>query len=744
LIAPLILAAAALAQDAGHFAAGASTSQAPSGQHWTVDMQQTKTNRLAREKSPYLLQHAHNPVDWYPWGPEAFERAKKEDKPIFLSIGYSTCHWCHVMEHESFESPEIAAVLNRHFVPVKLDREERPDVDRIYMTAANAAGWGGGWPLNLWLTPDLKPFYGGTYFPPESKWGRPGLPEISERVAELWKTQRAELAGDADKVAEALTRFASASGREAKLQADWLDSGFDAFRSDFDPNRGGFGDAPKFPMPVNQSFLLRYWARSGRKEALDMTVRTLTAMAAGGMYDHVGGGFHRYSVDGQWRVPHFEKMLYDNAQLAVNYIEAFQAAKDPELARVAGETLDYVRREMTHKDGGFFSAEDADSLPPEGGKQKTEGAYYLWTKAELEKLLGSSAAAFEFRYGVRPEGNALDDPHGEFGGKNILFAEHPVAETAKKIGKSEAETKRLLESARKKLLEVRSKRPRPHLDDKVLTNWNGLMISAFAKGAQALEEPEYLEAAQKAARFLRSHLYDPKTRRLKHSWREGSAAVDGMADDYAFVIQGLLDLYEADFDPAWLDWALELNKKQDELFSDKERGGYYMTAADSGKDLLARVKEDTDNVEPSASSIAALNALRLAQFTDNGKLRERAEKTIESLGAQVQRMPRAMPQMLAAVDFATAKSRQVVIVGKRDDPGTQEMLRAVRSRFIPVKIVMLVEDSTKEKLSSLLPFLRSVHAVKGKPTAYVCVHYACDLPTTDLSELGDLLDGKAQ
>jgi len=739
-LAPLLLAALAWGA-AGAEPAGRAVKGAPEPAR--------RANALLREKSPYLLQHAYNPVDWLPWGAAAFEKARREDKPIFLSIGYSTCHWCHVMERESFEDREIARMLNRHFVPVKVDREERPDVDRIYMTAATAAGWGGGWPLNLFLTPDREPFFGGTYFPPDARWGRPGFPQILERVVELWGTRRKDLSEDARKVGRALRELASSEADRAKLEASWLDGAYRDLEGSYDSVHGGFGTAPKFPMPINQNFLLRYWARSGEPRALEMAVGTLKAMAEGGIYDHLGGGFSRYSVDGEWRVPHFEKMLYDNAQLAVNFLEAFQASKDTELARVAGETLRYVLRDLALPEGGFASAEDADSLPPEGaarpGAQEKEGAFYLWTLTELEKLLGPEAAKpFAFRYGVRPEGNAFDDPHGEFRGRNILFAEGSLKETAAKFGRSEGETRRLLDGARAKLLEARSRRPRPGRDDKVLASWNGLMLSALAKGYQVLEDPAFLAAGRRAAGFLRKNLYDPGTRRLFHRWAGGERAVPGMADDYAFLVQGLLDLYEADFDLDWLDWAVDLTETQNRSFLDAGKGVLYMTSEGHDQALLARMAGDTDNVEPSAASVAALNLLRLAQFTGRKDFRDAAQALLERAGEQMRRLPRSLPQMLVAADFALSRPRQIVLAGDPQDPASVEMLRVVRSRFLPAKVVLWVTPGpVRERLAKLLPFLQGVHPIRGKTTAFVCVNYACELPTTDLRVLEDILDGKS-
>jgi len=696
-------------------------------------------NHLAKEKSPYLLQHADNPVDWHPWGAAAFEKAAKEQKPIFLSIGYSTCHWCHVMERESFEDPAIAAVLNAHFISVKVDREERPDVDKVYMTAASAAGWGGGWPLSLWLTPERKPFYGGTYFPPASSHGRPGFKDVLERIARYWKEDRGSLLNDADKLTSALERRISIDGREGPLDASALDALASELLADSDPVHGGFGGAPKFPMPANLAFLLRTHARTGDGKPLREAERTLRAMARGGIFDHVGGGFHRYSVDAQWRVPHFEKMLYDNAQLATVYLEAYQAGGGADLARVAESVLDYVLRDMTHPEGGFYSAEDADSAP-ETGAEKSEGAFYVWSRGEIESVLGARVAAvFARRYGVREEGSALDDPHGEFSGKNILYEALSAAEAAGESGLTERAVRRLCAGAAKRLLFRRAERPRPGLDDKVLASWNGLMLTALARGYQVLEEPRYLHAAEKAAAFLRARLYDESDGALYHRWRDGERAIGGMADDYAFLIQGLLDLYEASFDPRWIEWAEALADRLQRDFY-QASGGYRMTAPRAAPHLLVEIIEDSDNVEPSASSVAALALLRLSGLTGREDFRAAAEKTLHRFGGQMARAPRTLPAMMAAADFALSKPAQLIISGPLEDPATREMLRLSNSLFWPNRILMVLPtEELRRRLGRRLPALAGMVSLGGKPTAYLCKDYACERPTTDPAALADLL-----
>ncbi|MDQ6766064.1 MAG: thioredoxin domain-containing protein, partial [Verrucomicrobiota bacterium] len=659
-----------------------------------------RRNQLAQEKSPYLLQHADNPVDWMPWGEAAFLKARAEDKPIFLSIGYSTCHWCHVMAHESFEDNATAEIMNREFVNIKVDREERPDVDRVYMTFVQATTGHGGWPMSVWLTPELKPFVGGTYFPPEDRYGHPGFKRVLERIAGAWRQDRAKIAEQGTRIIEALNESAmhqEASGES--LGAGTLDAAYLQIARSYDAHEGGFGGAPKFPRPVTLNFLLRMYARdragaTGRN-ALEMTLLTLRKMAAGGMHDHLGGGFSRYSVDAFWHVPHFEKMLYDQAQLASVYLDAFQITHDAQYANVARDVLDYVRREMTAPEGGFYSAEDADSIIEHGKPEHAEGAFYVWTNEEIERALGSSAELFAFHYGVERNGNAPAgaDPHGEFAGKNILIKRHSIAESAEQFSTTQERVRELLTAARATLFALRAKRPRPHLDDKIITGWNGLMISAFARAAQVLDDADYLAAAEGAARCVRTHLYDDARKTLVRNYRGGRSAVDGFADDYAFVIQGLLDLYEASFDIEWLRFALVLQDTQDRLFYDPQAGGYFSVTGNDPS-ILLRMKEDNDGAEPAASSVAALNLLRLAQIRSDDHLRERAVRTVGAFAPTLTRMPSAMPQMLVALDYHLDKSQQIVIAGARESEETRAILREVHRHFLPDKIVLLADGST--------------------------------------------------
>ncbi len=705
------------------------------------------TNALIREKSPYLLMHAHNPVDWYPWGEEALEKARREQKPIFLSIGYYTCHWCHVMERESFSDAAIAEIMNRSFVSIKVDREERPDLDRIYMNYVEATTGSGGWPMSVFLTPDRKPFFGGTYFPKDDNYGRMGFRTLLLRVAGAWQKDREKIVQSADQVTQELQRMLTAvPGDAGQLQQGVLEKTYQQVKASYDPKDGGFGGAPKFPRPVVFNFLFRYHARTEQADARDMVLHTLRAMARGGIHDHIGGGFHRYSTDATWHVPHFEKMLYDQAQLAISYTEAFQITRDPTFANTARDILDFALREMRGPEGGFHSALDADSLIVAGRPEHGEGAFYVWEAKQIESVLGPEMAAiFDFHYGVEPDGNvpAQQDFQGEFKRKNILIVRHPLAETAQRFGKSEAEVRTLLASARQKLFSARSRRPRPPLDDKVLTAWNGLMISALARAAEVLDEPRYLTAATAAAGFVEAKLYDAKTGRLKRRYRAGEAAIEGFLDDYAFFIQGLLDLYEASFDVRWLAWAVRLQELQDQLFWDAKAGGYFSTRG-TDPSLLMQTREDYDGAEPSPNSVAAMNLLRLAQMTDRKSWTEKAEKTFGASARRLQTRPEALPQMACALDFRLSKPKQVIIAGQNNAADTIALLRLVHERFLPNKILLLADGAEGQKqLAHWLPFIEGVARKQGHATAYICENYVCKLPTADPQVVARLLKAKS-
>jgi uncharacterized protein YyaL (SSP411 family) len=687
-------------------------------------------NSLADEKSPYLLQHAHNPVDWLPWGEAAFQKARDEDKPIFLSIGYSTCHWCHVMERESFENEAIAQVMNAHFVNVKVDREERPDVDKLYMTFVQATTGQGGWPLSLFLTPDLKPFFGGTYFPPQNAYGRIGFPELLERIAAAWQNDRAKVLESSESVLQALERYAGLHAGSTPEAADWEKiSGLCLahFQSVFDSRYGGFGPAPKFPRPVAHDFLHRYFLESNDRVAFQMSRKTLVAMADGGMNDQLGGGFHRYAVDSQWIVSHFEKMLYDQAQLAISYLEMFQLTREEFFADTARSICDYVLRDLTHESGGFFAGEDADSLPHENADHKTEGAFYLWTQNEIEAVLGSEAAAvFCEYYGVQPGGNAPDegDPHGEFKNQNILYRAQTTTDAA---------TLGVLQSAREKLFAARENRPRPHRDEKIIVAWNGLMISALARAAGVLAEPKYLQAARRAGEFIRRELWNENEQALRRHFKDGAANVSGFAEDYAFLSRALLDLYEADFQISDLQWAQELNEVLLENFWDEENGGLYSSAPD--ENILLRFKEDYDGAEPSPNSVAAENCVRLHQLLDEERYREKAAVIFAAFAGRLRDAAPAMPLLLAARLSFDAPPQHAVIVGEKDAGDTQQLLLAARETFSPHQTLILLDENAREFWNVRQPFLREMKMLNGKATVYICRDFACRKPVTSADEL---------
>ncbi len=704
-------------------------------------------NRLATQTSPYLLLHAGDPVDWYPWGPEAFDKARREGKPIFLSIGYSTCHWCHVMRDESFSNPAIAALMNRDFVSIKVDREERPDIDRVYMAYIQSVA-GGGWPASVFLTPDLQPFFGATYLPPEDRGGQVGFRRTLEGLSQMWATDRANVLEAAKSGSQVIAAMSQAGGKaSAPAGVKVLEATYAALRSSYDATHGGFGGAPKFPRPVVLNFLLRHHARTGARPALAATVGTLRAMAHGGIRDHIGGGFHRYTTDADWHVPHFEKMLYDQAQLAVAYVDAYQVTKEPLLREVARETLDYTLRDMRSPEGGFFSAEDADSLaPPVDGAaaRRKEGAFYLWTDREVRARLEPGVAeVVTYVYDIRPDGNvpAAFDIEGHLAGGNVLHLRHSVAETAAHFRLTPREVQTRLARGRVALREARAARPRPALDDKVLVSWNGMMMSALARAAQVFDEPRYLTAARDVARFIESTLYNPKTGRLTRRFRAGRAEIDGVLEDYAFLIQGLLDLYEASFDPRWIAWAIRLQTEQDRLFLDAKAGGYFSTTADA-PDLVARFKDDYDGPEPSANSVSSMNLLRLWQLTDRRAWRDRADRLFGALAGRPSLT--GLPQLAVALDFSLSKPRQIVIAGRPGAADTRALLKLVHARFMPGKILLLADGGAWQKqLSGWLPTLEGMHPLAGRAAIYVCENYVCRLPTSDLAVAAALLDGKA-
>ena len=705
-------------------------------------------NRLARQKSPYLLQHKDNPVDWYPWSDEAFQKAKKENKPVFLSIGYSTCHWCHVMERESFENGEIAAILNEHFVSIKVDREERPDIDSIYMTAVVSMIGQGGWPLSVFLTPDGKPFYGGTYFPPKARWGAPGFSDILSSVAQAWETRRDEIMQSSSSITELLQNRAQQVKTDNRvLGKETLGQTYEELSANFDERSGGFGTAPKFPMGHSLSFLLRYWKRADEAQALAMVEKTLEQMAKGGIFDHLGGGFHRYSTDQFWHVPHFEKMLYDQAVLARAYLEAFQATQNIKYAETAKEIFEYVLRDMRDPKGGFYSAEDADSLSAEAGTQKhaekKEGAFYVWSEEEALQILGSEdGAVFNYYFGVEAGGNAKNDPYGEFLGKNILFLARDIDETARHFKKPSPDVLKIIKQSKSKLFSARLKRPRPHLDDKVLTDWNVLMISSLALASRVLDEPRYKEAAESSAQFILKKLVDKKGR-LLHRYRDGESAILATLDDYAFFIHGLIDLYEAAFHAEYLEQAKRLTDEMVRLFWDEEPGGFFLSATDAEK-LIFRQKDFYDGALPSGNSVAALDLIRMGALTLGQDFIEKAQGIFAAAGSEVAQRPSGYTQLLLALDFLIGPGREIVIAGNAGDAKVLEMLKAVYQAFLPSKVVVFHpgEEKAAGAIEKIVPFIREQPMLKGKATAYVCENHVCQLPVNELRELKELLNRK--
>lgn len=700
-----------------------------------------RSNRLIGEKSPYLLQHAFNPVDWYPWGDEAFEAARRDGKPIFLSIGYSTCYWCHVMEREVFENRDIAELMNRTVVSVKVDREERPDVDRVYMAALMGMTGSGGWPMSMFLTPDLKPFFGATYIPPTARHGREGFTELLTRIQELWTTDRGVILEAGDRLAGYLREMTATTPTESIPGRELIDRALQEFAASFDRRHGGFGGAPKFPTPVVLQFLLRHSVVSSRTDALEMALLTLDRMQDGGMADHVGGGFHRYATDAAWHVPHFEKMLYDQAQLAFTYLEAYQVTKNERYAVAMRSTLEYVARDLTGPEGGFHSAEDAESVPdPASPDEKTEGAFYVWSKPEIEAVLEPSEAALAaFVFDIRDDGNVSADPHGVFAGTNILHFLRTTSETADQFRMTEADVAASLVRVRRKLFDARSRRTRPGLDDKVLTSWNGLMISAFARAYQVTRDPAHLAAAVRAANFIADALVDAESGRLLHRNRAGESRFDAMLEDYAFMIQGSLDLYEASFDVRWLRHAIAWTEDQIKLFADEETGGFY---DDRSAELaqLVRTKEWHDGATPSGNSTAVINLLRLSAMLHDERYRDTADRSLRLFSSWMERAPHGSAQWLSALEYRLADPRQVIVAGSIGDARTQAILRLVQSAVDPHRVVLLADDGEGQAfLSARIPSFAEYRTLNGRPTAYVCRDFSCQSPSSDLEEIGRLL-----
>ena len=702
-------------------------------------------NRLQHERSPYLLQHANNPVDWYPWGDEAFTRAREENKPIFLSIGYSTCHWCHVMEHETFEDPSLADQLNRDFISIKVDREERPDIDRVYMTFVQVTTGAGGWPMSVFLTPDLHPFFGGTYFPPTSRWGRPGFNDVLAQLAKAWREDPARVRSTAGNVVAQLRETVASTATPELAPVPTLDAvtaGVTQFMQAYDRRHGGFGGAPKFPRPSELVFLLDAWALTKRHEARQMALDTLKAMALGGIHDHLGGGFHRYSVDAEWRVPHFEKMLYDQAQLVLAYLDAAQASGEPFYADMAEDTLDYVRHDMTAPDGAFYSAEDADSLVPGGGPEKREGAFYVFSAAEIDRLFGADAPIVRRRLGIEDNGNAPSDPQGEFVGLNIPYVAQSIEEIAARTGRTNEDVLRVLGEMRERMYEARAERPRPHLDDKVITAWNGLMIAAFARAARVLVDSPRREVwrdlAVAAARSVRKTLWRESDRVLLRRYRDGEAAVEAFCEDYACLASGLIELFQATGDAEWLEWALTLTDVQTERFRDPVDGGWFSTTGNDPSVLL-RLKEDYDGAEPSAASVTVRNLIAMAHLTGESRFADLAQKSLERYGPELGRVARIMPMMVSNVAAWHARASQVVIVGQPGQARTA-LERVVARRYLPFSVQLtLTPGEAQDALSAKLPWLAAMKPVDGRAAAYLCADFMCQAPVSSADALERLL-----
>jgi len=674
------------------------------------------TNRLADEKSPYLLQHAHNPVDWYPWGDEAFNKAKSEDKPIFLSIGYSTCHWCHVMEGESFEDHEVAELMNKTFVSIKVDKEERPDIDNIYMAVCQAVTGSGGWSLTIMMTPEKKPFFSATYIPKESKYGRMGMMDLIKKVDHLWKTDKETLITSSEKLASGLQNIYEGESGES-IDEHVLDEATRGLSSMFDDEYGGFGLAPKFPSPHNLLFLLREYKKNNNKKSLDMVTKTLDAMAMGGIFDHIGYGFHRYSTDRKWLLPHFEKMLYDEAMIAMAYVETYQATQNDKYKVTADRIFQYVINDMKAKEGAFYSAEDADS-------EGVEGKFYVWTADEIRKVLNVYDAELAIKaYGIKDEGNFRDEATGKLEGLNILHFE----------GEIDDNLKSRLDNVRMQLKVVRDKRVRPRRDEKILTDWNGLMIGALAKAGRVFDNEEYIKTARTAADFFIGSIKE--NGRFLHRYIDGEWNFSGNIDDYVFLTFGLIELYEATFDVKYLKEAFSLNNDTIELFWDDSKGGFYFTPKD-GENIILRTKEVYDGAIPSGNSIALLNLIRLSRISGDTKFEKYISKLEKAFSRTIEGVPIGYTAFLSAVYYLLGKSYEIVICGDRNSENTKNMIRALNKEFIPNKVVVfnpINEDNSE--IIKIAPYIKDEKAVEGKATAYICKNFACGMPITNVTEM---------
>jgi hypothetical protein len=695
--------------------------------------QDHKYNRLKDEKSPYLLQHSQNPVDWFPWGEKVFKKAKEEDKPIFLSIGYSTCHWCHVMEKESFENNSVAELLNESFISVKVDREERPDIDNIYMTVCQAITGRGGWPLTILMTPDKKPFYAATYIPRESRYGVPGILELLPAISLLWKNKRHELLNSAEAIINAVSENNKEESKNIRLVNKELPGRtFDQLYSIFDEEYAGFGRAPKFPTVHNLTFLLRYWRRSGNALAMEMVERTLEAMRMGGIYDHIGYGIHRYSTDRQWLLPHFEKMLYDQAMMVITLTEAYQTTANMEYKTTAEEILRYIERDMTSLEGGFYSAEDADS-------EGIEGKFYVWTAAEIEEILEKEHAEIFMKiFNVTNEGNFAEEHSNNLTGKNILHTTESMQNIRIWNGEYGDYIIRSIEKSRKKLFTEREKRIHPSKDDKILIDWNGLTIAAFCKAAQAFDNEDYIKTATKAANFFMENMTDTDGK-MKHRYRDGEVAIDAFLEDYAFFTWGLIELYQTTFDIKYLEHALKLTDYQIAHFNDNANGGFFHTS-DKAEEMIFRSKGVYDGAIPSGNSVTIMNLLRLAKITGNTELEQLADKTLRAFAEKGKSAPAGHTQFMSALDLALNGSVEIVIAGEKNDSNTREILNFINERFIPEKVVILKDMNSSDRISKIAPYTRDMVMADNKTTVHICQNHTCKLPLNDIEKIKEQIE----
>lgn len=690
-----------------------------------------KNNRLIKEKSPYLLQHAHNPVDWFPWGEEAFKKAREENKPIFLSIGYSTCHWCHVMEKESFENDDVAALLNKSFVPIKVDREERPDIDYIYMSVCQALNGSGGWPLTILMTPEKKPFYAATYIPRESRYGNPGMLELIPAIKDLWINKKEELLNSA----KAITSAVSASGKkeqEITINEEVMKKTFEQLSNTFDNVHAGFGRAPKFPTPHHLTFLLRYWKSSGNANALEMVERTLIEMRKGGIFDQIGFGFHRYSTDRQWLVPHFEKMLYDQALMVIALAETYQATSDPQYKTTAKEIVTYLKRDMLSPEGGFYSAEDADS-------EGEEGKFYLWTKDQVEEMLGEeNATLFSSIFNIQKEGNFAEEHKKELTGTNIPHLTKNIQDIISKRTDHVEDIIESVEHSRQKLFNEREKRIHPSKDDKILTDWNGLAIVALCKAAQAFNDTEYLKIAENAADFFLKEMTDSDGK-MQHRYRDGEAGIDAFLEDYAFFIWGLIELYQTNFDTDYLEHALKLNNYLIAHFNDSENGGFFHTS-DEAEELIFRSKEVYDGALPSGNSVCALNILKLSKITAEHELESVGNRTIQAFSEKVNATPIGYTQFMSALDFSMRDSLEIVIVGNLENAETKNMISFINDRFIPGKVLLLKPEKNSERITDIAVYTKDMEMIDDKTTVHICQNHSCKLPSNDIDKIKEQIE----